>query len=203
MMRAALIAASVAGLALVGLVVRSQQTTIQGKSLGDVSILPSSTNKPLSIVDGFIDTIYAEVSMKTGITEFNKSNYPRGIRNNNPGNIRHGDRWRGIAAEQPDRSFITFDSPEYGIRAMGKLLVNYERLYGINTVAGLIDRWAPPIENNTQAYINSVAHSLGVSPNEPINVKESLVGLVPAIIKHENGMQPYSEDIINNGLALV
>ncbi len=172
-------------------------------SQGDDTILPPSTNKPLNIVNGFIDTIYAEVTMKTGSTEFNKSNYPRGIRNNNPGNIRHGDNWRGIAEDQTDRSFITFDSPEYGIRAMGKLLANYERLYGINTVAGLIDRWAPPIENNTQAYINSVAQALGVSPNQPINVKESLGGLVPAIIKHENGMQPYSEDIINNGLALV
>lgn len=148
------------------------------------------------------NTIQAEVSMVEN-WDFASRYYPRGIRNNNPGNIRHGDRWRGMAAEQPDSAFITFTAPEYGIRAMGKLLANYESLHGLNTVAGIIGRWAPPVENNTAAYVNSVAQALGVSPDAPINVKARLPTLVPAIIKHENGMQPYTPGIIRDGLALI
>lgn len=127
----------------------------------------------------------------------------RGLRNNNPGNIRKGDNWQGMAGKQPDRSFITFKSPEWGIRAMGKVLINYEKRYGINTVAGIIDRWAPPVENDTTSYIRAVAASIGVKPDEQINVRAHLLPLSKAIIHHENGIQPYSDALLNQGLALV
>lgn len=126
----------------------------------------------------------------------------RGLRNNNPGNIRHGDNWQGIA-QGNDKSFVTFKSPEYGIRAMAKILLNYERKYGLNTVAGLINRWAPPVENNTTSYVNAVAAKLGVSPNQEIKVNNYLKPLMKAIIHHENGLQPYSDALIDDGLALV
>ncbi len=127
----------------------------------------------------------------------------RGIRNNNAGNIRHGDDWRGMADQQSDRSFITFQSPEWGIRAMGKILMNYQRKHGLNTVAGIIDRWAPPFENNTGAYVNHVAKLLGVTPDQPIEVRDHLMPLTQAIIKHENGVQPYPDQVIKDGLAMV
>lgn len=123
----------------------------------------------------------------------------RGIRNNNPGNIRHGDKWRGLSASQPDPAFCTFVAPVYGIRAMVKILRNY-RKRGINTVAEIISAWAPTVENDTAAYIKSVCSRTGVGPNDPIEPTNP--DLIKAIIKHENGSQPYSDNTINDGIKL-
>lgn len=130
--------------------------------------------------------------------------YPqyRGIRNNNPGNIRHGDNWLGRADSQPDQAFITFESPEYGVRAMARILRNYQTKYGLSTVRGLISRWAPPIENNTGAYVDHVAHMLGVGADEQIIVAGHLGKLIPAIIRHENGIQPYPDTVIADGIEM-
>ena len=134
---------------------------------------------------------------------------PRGIRNNNPGNIdqRKPKRagWQGAvpSAQLTDSRFEQFIAPEWGIRALAKTLLTYSRKHGLNTVRGIIDRWAPPVENNTEAYINQVAGKLGVSPCSPINVQDPKVMrvLVSAIIQHENGQQPYSDAQITDGLA--
>ncbi len=131
-----------------------------------------------------------------------ESKLPRGIRNNNPGNIRHGDKWDGLAAEQPDSAFCTFIDPEHGIRAMGKILLNYQKRYGIDTVAGIIGRWAPPNENDTGAYAAHVAEKIGVDPDENISVFSNLQGLVLAIIQHENGQQPYNLSTIQRGIEM-
>lgn len=129
----------------------------------------------------------------------------RGLRNNNPGNIeRTGSRWKGMAADQwRDGRFIVFESPEWGIRALGRVLVNYQRLHGLNTVEQIINRWAPTHENNTRSYINAVAQALGVRPDQQIDVQQYLLPLTKAIIHHENGIQPYSDFLLNQGLALV
>lgn len=119
----------------------------------------------------------------------------RGIRNNNPGNIRWGDEWQGLVpkAQRTDKSFCQFTTPEYGIRAMIIILRNYQRKHGLNTVTGIIKRWAPPNENNTQAYIDSVAKSTGVPADKPVDTTDSrfMMNLLRAIIQHENGSQPY------------
>jgi hypothetical protein len=127
---------------------------------------------------------------------------PRGIRNNNPGNIRHRDPWMGLATEQPDPSFCTFITPEYGIRAMGKVLVNYQRRYGINTIRGIIHRWAPPVENDTEAYVSHVAEAVGVGPDDTIQVESVLESLIPVIISHENGTNPYSSETLRKGIEM-
>ncbi len=127
----------------------------------------------------------------------------RGIRNNNPGNIRHGtSRWQGMSAAQPDTEYVTFDSPLYGIRAMAKLLTNYESRYGLDTIRGIITRWAPPIENITASYIDNVSRIVGVLPDQKIDVGERMAPLIKAIIQHENGQQPYTDEQINQGIAL-
>ncbi|WP_419810677.1 structural protein [Bacterioplanoides sp.] len=131
---------------------------------------------------------------------FTLSGTVRGIRNNNPGNIRKGADWDGAAGD--DGAFVIFDSPEFGIRALSKLLLNYERLYGLNTVSGIINRYAPTNENNTLAYVESVAGKLGVNPHEQITVADRLPELVKAIIYHENGQQPYSDDLIGRGIGM-
>lgn len=127
---------------------------------------------------------------------------PRGLRNNNPGNIRHGSKWQGMAQVQSDPDFVTFIAPEWGIRAMARLLLNYQRNYGLHTVRQIITRWAPPVENQTEAYVRSVATALGVDPDQEIDVWARLPQLIPAIIRHENGKQPYSADLISQGIGL-
>jgi len=125
----------------------------------------------------------------------------RGLRNNNPGNIRHGDNWQGMAKVQNDASFITFVSPVYGIRAIAKIIGNYKAKYGLDTIAGIINRWAPPSENDTQAYIDDVSQSVGIGPDMPLQHSD-MTALVSAIIKHENGVQPYSLATLSTGIAM-
>jgi hypothetical protein len=90
------------------------------------------------------------------------TNTPRGIRNNNPLNIRHSpSRWQGMAVEQTDPSFVQFRSMAYGYRAACKLLQSYWQRFRKEgkpfTVRTIISRWAPPEDNNdTESYIRSV-----------------------------------------------
>ena len=116
---------------------------------------------------------------------------PRGIKNNNPGNIRHSTAmWLGRARTQPDTSFVSFTAPEYGIRSMARILVNYQKRYKLTTIEKMITRWAPPKENDTDAYIAAVARSVGIAKDKDINIRSdmsSFLRLVKAIINHENG----------------
>lgn len=134
------------------------------------------------------------------------TNSPRGIRNNNPGNIRWGDDWKGLVPKEQrtDKSFCQFVTPEYGIRAMVIILRNYQRKHGLSTISGIIKRWAPPNENNTQAYIDSVAKVTGAAPDQRIDTGDSrfMMKLLQAIIWHENGVQPYGFDVFVKALEL-
>jgi hypothetical protein len=124
---------------------------------------------------------------------------PRGIRDNNPGNIRKSDApWRGkVFGTDPD--FETFDTPENGIRALAKTLDAYQSKHGCRTVRQIIYRWAPPGENDTAAYVEHVSASVGVSPDDTIIVDDPsvMLKLTVAIIQHENGQQPYSLALIS------
>ncbi len=126
----------------------------------------------------------------------------RGLRNNNPGNIRRGIDWQGMAERQPDPEFVTFQSPVYGIRAMNKILKTYATKYGLNTVRGIINRWAPPSENDTDAYVAAVAEALGVDPDARIDVAARARELTQAIIQHENGIQPYPLAFVEQGVSM-
>lgn len=129
---------------------------------------------------------------------------PRGIRNNNPGNIdRTKEKWQGMAEDQSgDPRFIVFKTPEWGIRAMAKTLLTYQNAHKLNTVKKIINRWAPPVENDTSAYVNTIAKAVGVKPTDVIDLDsmEVMLPLVKAMIKHENGVQPYSDAVITTGL---
>ncbi len=128
---------------------------------------------------------------------------PRGIRNNNPGNVMKTDRpWQGEVLGNDPR-YASFETPEAGIRAMVKTLTTYGEKYGLNTVQGIVARWAPATENDTGSYIRTVAAQLGVKPDQPLDLKNraTMSGLVQAIIKHENGQQPYTEQQIARGVA--
>lgn len=126
----------------------------------------------------------------------------RGWRNNNPGNIRHKDEWVGLRVIQNDDAFCQFVSPEFGIRAMARTLKNYHRKHGLNTLRGIINRWAPPCENNTDAYILSVSHRMGQPADQPypVGIDHILNPLIKAIIHHELGCQPYSDWLVDTGI---
>ncbi len=136
---------------------------------------------------------------------------PRGIRNNNPLNIRENDKvdydWVGESLFDSDADFEEFSSPVYGIRAAARVLKNYRNKYNLNTVTGIITRWAPPkndageFENDTQAYIDSVAGKVGIDANEPL-AEVDYTRLISAMIYHENGQQPYSVDEIQQGFEM-
>ena len=139
---------------------------------------------------------------------------PRGIRNHNPGNIERGDPWQGLAADQSaDDRFAVFESPRWGIRAIARVLITYQDRRRardgskIDTVREIIERWAPPHENDTSAYARHVRQRLGLGGEEipgEIDVHDHTVmrPLVEAIILHENGMQPYDDATIDQGLRL-
>lgn len=115
---------------------------------------------------------------------------PRGIRNNNPGNIRKSHAvWQGLRKIQDDPEFCQFETPTDGIRCIMKIIMSYGRNHGLNTVRQIINRWAPPNENDTGAYINAVCDSLGVAADDVIDTEKSgvLVALARAIVRHENG----------------
>ena len=90
----------------------------------------------------------------------------RGIRNNNPLNIRHGkSRWEGRTKVQTDAEFVTFKSMAYGYRAAWKLMETYQLRLRMEdksyTLENIIHRWAPPEDNNdTQAYLRAVIRLL-------------------------------------------
>ena len=92
------------------------------------------------------------------------SNVAIGVRLNNPLNIRHNaaNNWDGQIGS--DGGFSQFESVGHGYRAADKLLDNYGKLHGISTLAGAIDRWAPPNENDTAKYIEDVASWTGLDP---------------------------------------
>lgn len=124
---------------------------------------------------------------------------PRGLRNNNPGNIRiNGDLFRGEIRPSTDKSFKQFETPAYGYRAIFKILRNYHTKYALNTIRKMIIRWAPGSENNTDAYIKSVSSYAGIPADDPININdwEQMVRIVAGMSKVENGVDAVMTDVI-------
>ncbi len=116
--------------------------------------------------------------------------FPEGVRLNNPGNIRHShDKWHGESRLQDNKKFVRFLTPQSGIRAMMKILLTYEDVYRITTISSIIMRWAPPAENNTQAYIDDVSVRMGIPSHMMLNMHDpdTLISLSQAIVTHENG----------------
>lgn len=152
-------------------------------------------------------SIYLIVAMvaTVAIVGAYKMREPRGIRNHNPGNIRRGDDWKGMADTQTDKAFIQFEAPEWGIRAMARILKNYRDRHGLVTVPQIIGRWAPPNENDTDSYVKTVLAKLGI-PDRYADLQavdeSQYQELIKAIIHHENGKQPYSDELIRQGIAL-
>ena len=108
---------------------------------------------------------------------------PRGIRNNNPLNIRIGNTWLGERPNPTDPAFEEFVSIEYGLRAAFCILRRYIRRYHKDTVPDIVSTWAPASENNTQRYIDIVCQRSGITPTQQIKYEDAdtMCKLVEAI----------------------
>lgn len=125
---------------------------------------------------------------------------PRGIRNNNPLNIRIGNKWQGEVKHPTDKAFEQFISMEWGLRAGFIILKRYIRRYGRNTIARIVAAWAPSNENNTRAYVLAVSKRTRLNYDLPIHYedKDVMCSIVSAMIEVECG-QSISMDLIKKG----
>lgn len=123
----------------------------------------------------------------------------RGLRNNNPGNIRLSRTtvWQGEVRPSRDKAFCQFRTMAYGYRALVKLLQNYRRNNGCRTISDFINRWAPPVENNTSAYISRVCREMQVptSYQPDVGDRTTMCAFAAAISRVENGVPAVMEDV--------
>lgn len=133
---------------------------------------------------------------------------PRGIRNNNPLNIRENAgtdyQWQGEAAADIDPAFEEFESPEMGYRAAVRILRSYAGR-GIRTVGDIVATWAPATENDVGAYVASVVQQMGrtlagVDPGYRVQAEVDFLELLKAMTVHENGFNPYPDSTIIAGI---
>jgi len=131
-----------------------------------------------------------------------------GLLSNNPGNLEtnKNNHWVGKVVCEKASRFECFSTPYYGIRATVITLRTYYEKRKLRTVRQIISRWAPRQDDNpTEAYINFVASRLNVAPDEHLTFHPGQVGLlVMAIVKMENGSNPYPISLIRrviNGLT--
>lgn len=130
----------------------------------------------------------------------------RAVRNNNPGNIRVGTPWQGLMpraqmnpAQAAETAFCVFLSARWGFRAMAEIFHTYADKDGITTLRGAVARWAPPVENNTGAYLNDVCNHLSFGPDTPFPFHDQghMAGLLQAVSVHEVGSWAFDEkDVI-------
>ncbi len=122
---------------------------------------------------------------------------PRGLRNNNPGNIRRsGNNWKGKLPAGGDPEFEVFVDMAHGYRALLINLRTYVNRYRCDTIRKIITRWAPPTENNTGGYILQVSRLTGMQPDEEVKAtKETLTAIAGAISYVENGVPAKREDV--------
>lgn len=120
----------------------------------------------------------------------NQNNLPRGIRNNNPANIlRTGQRWLGLSKVQNDSRFCQFDDMKFGVRAFFILARTYRKKYGIISVRGFIERFAPYSENNVDAYVHYI-RSNHYFKNGLLSSDRDYVHFLYWIIRYENHLTP-------------
>ncbi len=127
-----------------------------------------------------------------------KMKISRGLRNNNPLNIRRNKTaWRGLSPVQSDKEFFCFTSAAWGYRAAFVTLRNYRKRHGLATLAEWIARWAPPVENDTQAYIGFVSRKAQVAAVSVVDIDDGdvMCRIVAAMSQMENGVPAAMHDV--------
>lgn len=128
---------------------------------------------------------------------------PRGIRNNNPGNLNFAGQAGATKEGGPNGRFAVFGSMQEGVAALVRQIGLYVKR-GRNTIRKILEVYAPPGENNTNAYIAAVSKALGIGPDDALDTEnaQQVMGLVRAITNHENGKGFVSDADIAGGFQL-
>lgn len=135
---------------------------------------------------------------------------PRGIENNNPGNVEYSSRnqWIGLADPASDGRMCRFTHPSYGIRAMLLVLIKYQTKDRLKTISKMIGKYAPrqgQDNNPTDEYVDFVAKKVGVGAHDKVSMRDyrTAVAIISAMIHFENSMQPYPSELIEKAVGLV
>lgn len=137
-----------------------------------------------------------------------KQRMPRGMRNNNPGNIKRQTPptpWQGVADDQPDPLFVKFKDVTWGIRAMARVLISYQDIHSICTIEKIINRYAPPTDANpTDSYIAFVSQKSGFSPRVLLDLHNyaDIKPVIKAMVEFEQGYEAVEDAQIDKGLVL-
>lgn len=133
----------------------------------------------------------------------------RGIRNNNPMNIRRGAQWQGLAKVQSDESFCVFESMTFGLRAGMKLLKNYitgnnATMVKYDTIRRIVFRWAPPTENATLKYVDYIYQTTKIHPDERLwwSHKDRIKAIARAMCFVESGYN-VDDELLESAYHLV
>ena len=162
-------------------------------------------NMPFPVKGGAMGEIMPAVMQSSQFRGGPLSRYaeggPLGLRQFNPGNIRPGAGFLGETGV--GGGYAQFESPEYGLRALSRLLGTYGQKRGVNTLRGLVSRYAPKSDNpeSFENYIKYMSDKLGVDPDEEIDLAGRRAELIPAIVGFEQGQQPFSEDQISRAIT--
>lgn len=173
------------------------------EKVADASLSQWSANNAIEFIQSNGELSDTAAGSRRAVSEGGSGEGARGIRNNNPGNMEYSKKnpWEGQTGD--DGRFAKFETPEHGIRALGRNLLSYQR-QGIDTVSDIVEKWAPEKDgNDTVAYIKAVCAQLGVTPYQQLDASnpDTLKALCAAIIHHENGSQPYSEQQLAAGVS--
>lgn len=189
-------------------------TAVNEKSVSESQKMLESMAKLTAAIDGFSNLVFSKVlpvlnwiggmiERFTGKVDYSEnrreargiirkaqpgtadSSLPRGIRNNNPGNIKAGDWAKAHGATGTDGTFAVFPDMQTGMAAMGALLQTY-KTRGIDTIQGIISKYAPRSENDTAAYIAQIVRQTGIQSGEHLT-DEQLARVQKAMAIHEQG----------------
>lgn len=173
------------------------------EKVADTALSQWSANNAIDFIHSNGELSDTATGSRRAVSEGGSGDSARGIRNNNPGNLEFSKTNPWVGQTGDDGRFAKFETPEHGIRALGRNLLSYQR-QGIDTVSDIINRWAPPSDNNnTDAYIQAVCAQLGVTADQQLDASnpDTLKALCAAIIQHENGSQPYSDQQLATGVS--
>ncbi|EOG1788707.1 hypothetical protein ACK3RO_003302 [Enterobacter kobei] len=173
------------------------------EKVADTALSQWSANNAIDFIQSNGELSDTATGSRRAVSEGGSGDSARGIRNNNPGNLEFSKTNPWVGQTGDDGRFAKFETPEHGIRALGRNLLSYQR-QGIDTVSDIINRWAPPSDNNnTDAYIQAVCAQLGVTADQQLDASnpDTLKALCAAIIQHENGSQPYSDQQLATGVS--
>ena len=182
--------------------IQAKKTEFKEK-VADTALSQWSANNSIEFIQSNGELSDTAAGSRRAVSDGGSGDSARGIRNNNPGNLEYSKTNPWVGQTGDDGRFAKFETPEHGIRALGRNLLSYQR-QGIDTVSDIINRWAPPSDNNnTDAYIQAVCAQLGVTADQQLDASnpDTLKALCAAIIQHENGSQPYSDQQLATGVS--